>query len=161
MSWSLALPSNRLSSQLSGCCGPLVRAVRAVLVVAVEGLGGQEEDRARGGHPEGEQHSAVALSTVSHFFSSPASLFTCSSSSIKHTKTSNCPFQLCSNKSLLSPSIQLRKQIYFSLSQTKKTSVFYVNFAGVKERRSSGLWRWVAPCRSAWFHCGAVHFCHL
>ena len=62
------LPSNRLSSQLSGW-GPLVRAVRAVLVVAVEALGGQqEEDLARGGDPQGEQHSAVALSTVSHFF---------------------------------------------------------------------------------------------
>ena len=63
------LPSNRLSSQLSGW-GPLVRAVRAVDVVAVEALGGQQqEDLARGGDPQqGEQHSAVALSTVSHFF---------------------------------------------------------------------------------------------
>ena len=90
------LPSNRQSSQLSGC-GPLVRAVRAVVVVAVEALGGQEEDLARGRDPEGEQHSAVALSTVS--FSSFASLFTRSSSTIRHTKTGNCPFQRCSNRS--------------------------------------------------------------
>ena len=95
--WLLLLvASNRLSSQLSGC-GPLVRAVRAVLVVAVEALGGQQEDLARGRHPEGEQHSAVALSTVS--FSSLQSLFTRSSSTIRHTKTGNCPFQRCSNRS--------------------------------------------------------------
>ena len=101
--WLLLLPaSNRLSSQLSGC-GPLVRAVRAVLVVAVEALGGQQEDLARGRHPEGEQHSAVALSTVS--FSSLQSLFTRSSSTIRHTKTGNCPFQRCSNRSSRSVNI--------------------------------------------------------
>ena len=64
------VPSNRLSSQLSGW-GPLVRAVRApVLVVAVEPLAGQqEEDLARG---RDGSTSIPLSSTVSHFFSSPA-----------------------------------------------------------------------------------------
>ena len=65
-------------------------------MVAVEALGGQQqEDLARGGDPQqGEQHSAVALSTVSHFF---PRVFVYPL--VNHTKTGNCPFQRGSNKS--------------------------------------------------------------
>ena len=52
------LPSNRLSSQLSGW-GPLVRAVRAVDVVAVEALGGQQQLDQRA--PAAERRQPPAL----------------------------------------------------------------------------------------------------
>ena len=141
--WLLA--SNRLSSQLSGC-GPLVRAVRAVLVVAVEALGGQQEDLARGrdGSSRGEQHSAVALSTVSHFFSSPASLCLPAHHppTIRHTKAGNCPFQRAAQIKAAVPSPAPSEYISPAANSVteKRAFGFYVNFAGARGRcSSSGL----------------------
>ena len=131
------VPSNRLSSQLSGW-GPLVRAVRApVLVVAVEPLAGQqEEDLARG---RDGSTSIPLSSTVSHFFSSPAASLCLPAHhrpAIRHTKASNCPFQRAAQiKALSLPSSEY---ISPSNSVTKKGPFgFYVNFAGARGRRSS------------------------
>ena len=60
------LPSNRLSSQLSGGAGQTCQGSPSVqLDCAVEDLGGQHDDLAPGRHPEGEQHSAVARRPLS------------------------------------------------------------------------------------------------